>query len=121
MNTTNNKKNRTDRTFYAAVTDMTNENAESVTLNSITFKRCLTTTATTFDTIGSFLKVWVGQGLNDTNTVHTLFFPNLVEVADTLLAYFIEHGIKYDNQIGLEFYELRFYVNDYRFEIKDFS
>lgn len=121
MNTTNNKKNRTDRTFYAAVADMTNENAESVTLNSITFKRCLTTTATTFDNIGAFLKAWAGQGLNDTNTVHTLFFPNLVEVADTLLAYFIEHGIKYDNQIGLEFYELRFYVNDYRFEIKDFK
>lgn len=121
MKNTTNKKNRTDRTFYAAVADMTNENAQSITLDSITFKRCLTTTATTFDTIGSFLKAWVGQGLNDTNTVHTLFVPSLIEVCDTFVAYFIENGIKYDSQIGVEFYELRFYVNDYRFEIKDFK
>lgn len=98
MKNTTNKKNRTDRTFYAAVADMTNENAQSITLDSITFKRCLTTTATTFDTIGGFLKAWVGQGLNDTNTVHTLFVPSLIEVCDSFVAYFIENGIKYDSQ-----------------------
>lgn len=120
MNTTA-KKNRTDRTFYVAVADMITKDAQSVTLDSITFKRCLTTTPMTFDSIGGFLKAWVGQGLNDTNTVHTLFVPSLIEVCDTFVAYFIENDIKYDNQIGVEFYELRFYVNDYRFEIKDFK